>query len=85
MKCENCDLSDNLNVDEVIQEAIDEYYNRLSDEDLLSSIDFSNREKCYDWKNYVGMYSKIWDQLTLRERKIIYIYASELANREEWN
>lgn len=53
--------------------------------DYLEDGRFDKATPVHDWRNYVPsdlMYH--WQELTLREKKIIYILASEQANKEEW-
>ncbi len=53
---------------------------------ILESPMFEDAKKCHDWRNHVhDEFISNWDNLTLREKKIIYIFAEDMANREEWD
>jgi len=51
----------------------------------LKDIDFSRKEKVHDWRNYVGEFEFCWQELTPRERQIIFVLADERAGQEEWD
>ena len=53
--------------------------------DLKDAIDFEDTNKCHDWKNYVGEFVDVWSNLTLNEKKIIYIFCEKMADKEEWD
>ncbi len=56
-----------------------------SDADL-KDIDFKNKSRVHEWKNYVqDFYVKNWQDLTYRERVIIYCEAEYQADKEEWD
>ena len=46
---------------------------------------FKQKSKVHDWKNYVGDFEYFWDELTLREKQIIYVLAEQQANAEYWD
>lgn len=70
-------------LDEEIQKEFDYVnYNKVD----LNNVDFSNKNKVHEWKNYIeDIYIRHWNELTDREKKIIYISCKEQADREEWD
>lgn len=55
------------------------------DEQMLQDERFEGLRKVHDWRNYAPeQYIRDWQNLTARERKIIFIMAEARANAEEW-
>lgn len=62
-----------------------DYTEQLSTIDI-NNPDFKNKSKVHDWRNYVPFdWQKNWEQLTERERKIIFVMAEIQADKEEWD
>lgn len=52
----------------------------------LNEPNFDKANKVHDWRNHVTSdFIDIWDNLSLREKQIIYIMAEQQANKEEWD
>lgn len=66
-----------------MKKTIEDLFNDASIIDLEEEIDFENTDKYYDWRNYIGDFKDIWNNLTLREKKIIYIFCKQQADAEE--
>lgn len=53
---------------------------------ILQKPEFEKATKVHDWRNYVpDEFEKEWDNLTLREKQIIFVLADKQAFEEEWN
>ena len=47
---------------------------------------FENTTKVHDWRNYVQYDLKWnWSKLTTREKKIIYMMAHDISDKEVWS
>jgi hypothetical protein len=47
---------------------------------------FEKVTKVHDWRNYVPHYmQRVWKEMTLRERVLVYLTADEMADNEEWD
>lgn len=57
----------------------------IPSDSTLEHVDFSKTDKVHDWRNYVGEFKDCWDELTLREKQIIFIMADRQASNEEWD
>jgi len=54
--------------------------------DCLKKPEFEKATKIHDWRNYVpDQLIEDWNNLTMRERQIIYFMAEERASIEEWD
>lgn len=52
---------------------------------ILEDPKFEETGKVHDWRNYIpDEFIEEWEQLTLREKQIIYILAEKQASNEEW-
>jgi len=52
----------------------------------LEDADFTKIGRVHDWRNYVPEeLQKDWNQLTERERQIIFVMADERASAEDWD
>jgi hypothetical protein len=48
--------------------------------------DFEDVGKVHDWRNYAPEeIVNVWDKLTDREKKLIFIMCETMADREEWD
>lgn len=65
-----------------LDDLYDNFYNKIN---LDEEIDFKVTNKCNDWRNYIGDFEDIWESLTLREKKIMYMYCCLLADQEDWD
>jgi methionine salvage enolase-phosphatase E1 len=76
-----------------IQELLDILYPGSSEDKkdrilqiLEGHIDWKNRHRIHDWKNYVPDGIKnIWVDLTLNEKLLIYHQSEIQADNEEWD
>lgn len=52
----------------------------------LDNVNFQEGGKVHNWRNYVPFeLQSAWEELTLRERQIIFVMACEQADKEEWD
>ena len=73
-------------IQKTFEEKLDEAFNDINFIDNFKNQDFSKTEMVHDWKNYVAeMYKEHWDELTDREKKIIFIECEMYSQREEWD
>jgi len=77
-----------------IQELLDILYPGNFSEDkkdkilqvLENHIDWNNRHRIHDWKNYVpGEIKNIWTELTINEKLLIYYQCGIQVDNEEWD
>lgn len=53
---------------------------------ILQNPEFEKASKIHDWRNYVpDEFEKEWNNLTLREKQIIFVLADKQASEEEWD
>jgi hypothetical protein len=57
----------------------------LKKEEEIENPNFKKKSKVHDWKNYVGDFEYFWDELTFREKQIIYVLAEQQASAEYWD
>jgi len=71
---------------EFILSIFTEYGISIRDEKTLDNVEFENKGKVHEWRNYVSpLYQKEWKNLTYREKVIIYCEAYNQAEKEEWD
>ena len=62
-----------------------EYYIKEQSGIDTDNVDFTNVNKCHDWRNYVPIaWVNSWSEFTGRERQIIAVMAQMQADEEEW-
>ncbi len=58
----------------------------MPEDSYFDNVDFKSGGRVHNWKKYVpDNFESNWDNLSLREKKIIYFMAELQANREEWD
>lgn len=55
-------------------------------EALRDAPDWGSAEKCHEWKNHVPAdVADMWATFTEPQRFALFLWAHELASREEWD
>ena len=70
------------NLQKLIDSEIKEHYCQPV---LEGSDVFKNIQKIHDWRNYTNQFKTVWNELTLREKQIIFCMAENQARNEEWD
>lgn len=61
------------------------YYSNCSLYKFNQDESFENISKVHDWRNYIpDEIKEIWNDLTLREKQLLFIMAEQQADKEEW-
>lgn len=71
---------------------IKEILNKYADEKYfdyqiaeIENPDFSNIDKCHDWKNYIpDKLTQRWNEISTETRVVAFLLAEEQASNEEW-
>lgn len=69
-------------------DTIDKIFKEINDTAFckFESQNFNDVSRVHDWRNYVpDEIKEVWDNLTERERKLIFIMCEPIADREEWD
>lgn len=72
-----------------LEEALDEIIKKYEDwgmDKFNPNEDFTDFSKIHNWRNHVDSIAKeYWSDLTIREKKIIFVRAIQEAQEEEWD